>query len=73
MNKLLITLFNKFYGERIIELFTLIGSDGGQNGENDVYNTKNNLHKTRYPYWPNQSSKSKIVTVYMKVQIVQVA
>jgi len=71
--RLLYILLDEFYGKWIFEIFSLIGSDCGQNGENDVYNAKCHLQESCNAHWPEQSAKPKIVAVNMNVQIVEVA
>lgn len=66
-------LLDEFNGERIFEILPFVGSDGGQYAVHNVRYGQPHLYGPGYSDGPEQTSKSKIVTVDMDVQIVEIA
>jgi len=68
-----VSLLDEFNGEGIFKLLPLVGSDGGQNGENNIHNGQTYLQQTCNAGRPKKSTKLKIVTADVDIQVVQVA
>ena len=64
-------LLNKWYAYRIFKIQTFIGTYGGQDGVNYIYQEQPQLRKSCYPQGPKQFAKLEWMKVEIEIEPVE--